>query len=322
MAKHPNVYNLKYSIFPLTLTVSIGLTLSPLPLYAVETSKNPELEEVSITSGSEKRLRDEAKLPQANKKPKGGEIIIEERNGKEEQTEELTEDEGESITRSTHYSSMNIEELVKRANNEELAKRANNNDTNAQQEIIDLCLKIGLTPHLRERITPLRWEGITEKALDDDKYAFLVLRVADKENQPFPYVKIFESVKGRAEAGKPLAQHNLAYMYDTGKGVEQDPKQAFEWWTKAANQGHAVAQAILGIMYDKGQGVERDQEQAFEWYKKAANQGHALAQAKLGITYNTGTSTPKDVAQATFWFMKAKKRVTYYLFFKLPLSSL
>jgi len=82
MTKHLNVYTLKYSIFPLTLTVSIGLTLSPLPLYAVEPSKNPRLEEVSITSGSEKRLRDEAKLPQANKKPKGGEIITEEKKWK------------------------------------------------------------------------------------------------------------------------------------------------------------------------------------------------------------------------------------------------
>jgi len=37
-------------------------------------------------------------------------------------------------------------------------------------------------------------------------------------------------------------------MYDKGKGVPQDYKQAVEWYRKAADQGDARAQLNLGVM--------------------------------------------------------------------------
>ena len=39
------------------------------------------------------------------------------------------------------------------------------------------------------------------------------------------------------------AQYNLGIAYYEGEGVEQDYKQAVEWWKKSAEQGNAVAQA-------------------------------------------------------------------------------
>ncbi|NOR73090.1 MAG: hypothetical protein GQ467_04385 [Mariprofundaceae bacterium] len=50
---------------------------------------------------------------------------------------------------------------------------------------------------------------------------------------------------------------------------------------KAADQGHASAQYYLGVMYDKGKGVTRDDKEAAKWYRKAADQGHASAQRYL-----------------------------------------
>ena len=61
-------------------------------------------------------------------------------------------------------------------------------------------------------------------------------------------------------------------MYSKGNGVNQDDKQAFEWYQKAANQGLALAQNNLGWMYHQGRGVEQDFQQAKICYQKVLAQ--------------------------------------------------
>lgn len=50
---------------------------------------------------------------------------------------------------------------------------------------------------------------------------------------------------------------------------------------KAAEEGDASAQYYLGVMYNKGKGVIQDDKEAAKWYRKAADQGHASAQRYL-----------------------------------------
>jgi len=45
-----------------------------------------------------------------------------------------------------------------------------------------------------------------------------------------------------AEKGDQKAQYNLALMYRTGKGGEQDLEQAFGWYRHAAEQENVKAQ--------------------------------------------------------------------------------
>jgi TPR repeat protein len=78
------------------------------------------------------------------------------------------------------------------------------------------------------------------------------------------------------------AQHNLGVLYEQGKGVQQDFKQALVWYRKAADQGLATSQCSLGGMYFKGQGVQQDDTQAAAWLRKAADQGHTMAHLCLG----------------------------------------
>ncbi|WP_406569303.1 tetratricopeptide repeat protein, partial [Aeromonas veronii] len=61
------------------------------------------------------------------------------------------------------------------------------------------------------------------------------------------------------------------------------------WYRKAAEQGDAMAQFNLGAMYEQGKGVAQDDKQAVAWYRKAAEQGYAMAQSNLGGMYNTGS---------------------------------
>ncbi|WP_244060851.1 tetratricopeptide repeat protein, partial [Aeromonas caviae] len=70
-----------------------------------------------------------------------------------------------------------------------------------------------------------------------------------------------------AEQGNADAQVGLGSMYELGKGVPQDDKQAVTWYHKAAEQGNAEAQFNLGVMYAKGQGVPQDYKQAAVWYR-------------------------------------------------------
>jgi hypothetical protein len=91
-------------------------------------------------------------------------------------------------------------------------------------------------------------------------------------------------------------------MYENGRGVTQDYKQAVKWYTKAAEQGDAKAQHNLALMYDIGQGVPQDYKQAVKWYTKAAEQGHAGAQHNLALLYAKGQGVPQDNVYAHMWF--------------------
>ena len=54
-------------------------------------------------------------------------------------------------------------------------------------------------------------------------------------------------------------------------------KEAFKWYTKAAEQGEAWAQYFLGIMYYDSEGVPKDYKEAAKWFTMAAEQNNAMA---------------------------------------------
>ena len=62
----------------------------------------------------------------------------------------------------------------------------------------------------------------------------------------------FEDVKLKAKQGYASAQNDLGGMYDYGKGVIQDDKEAVKWYRLAAEQGHMRGQYNLGGMYYQG----------------------------------------------------------------------
>lgn len=177
--------------------------------------------------------------------------------GKEKQ-----EDEYEATDHiSTEYSSMNISEL---------AKLANTNDTKAQKEIIARCLKIGVSSFMKSLVDPFSWEGIQEKAKQDQEYVYILLYFSEQVKDHPIYANIVSSVKAHAQSGNLLAQTNLGYMYEKGIGVACDNKQALAWYTKAADQGNAEAQFKLGMISYK---EDKDYVTAIKYFQKAAEYG-------------------------------------------------
>jgi uncharacterized protein len=116
------------------------------------------------------------------------------------------------------------------------------------------------------------------------------------------YATALKEWKPLAEQGAADAQYNLGVMYDKGRGVPQNNKDAVKWYRLAAEQGNANAQFNLGNMYYNGQGVLQDYKEAAKWYRLAAEQGDAMAQNNLGVMYDNGQGVLQDNVLAHIWF--------------------
>ncbi len=81
-----------------------------------------------------------------------------------------------------------------------------------------------------------------------------------------------------------------------------DYAAALELFEPLAQQGDAHATFLIGYMYEKGRGVEQDNAKAAEYYGRAADLGNPYAQNNLGVLYKYGRGVPKDLVQAYKWF--------------------
>jgi TPR repeat protein len=84
--------------------------------------------------------------------------------------------------------------------------------------------------------------------------------------------------------------------------VEQDCKQAGDWFRKAAEKNALAGEMRLAGYYrDGAKGCPRDMEQAAVWYRKAAEQGEVEAQGILATLYSYGQGVPQNYVEAYFW---------------------
>ena len=111
-----------------------------------------------------------------------------------------------------------------------------------------------------------------------------------------------------AAKGDPDAQYRLGVLYQTGRGVRKDLKEAAKWYRLAANQGKAYAQMNLGMMYFDGEGIPQDKNEGVKLFTAAANRGDAMAQRRLGILNYTGDSIAQDYKAALRWYLLAAQQ--------------
>jgi len=94
--------------------------------------------------------------------------------------------------------------------------------------------------------------------------------------------------------------------YLLGRGVARDDKQAFYYFSRAANDGDPFAENELAYMYAAGKGTERDYTKALYWYQQAANHGLASAQYNLGLMYLYGLGVSPNKTLARKWFQASR----------------
>jgi TPR repeat protein len=78
-----------------------------------------------------------------------------------------------------------------------------------------------------------------------------------------------------------------------------------------AEKGNPAAENALGLRYFKGDeqnGIRQDEKEAFRWFSSAADHGSLAAQTKLGFLYWSGRGVPKDLNKAYFWTVLASAR--------------
>jgi Sel1 repeat len=115
-------------------------------------------------------------------------------------------------------------------------------------------------------------------------------------------------IRQLAEQGQAAKQFDLGFLYDKGRGVQRNDREAAIWYRRAAEQGYAPAQSNLGSMYLNGRGVESSDREAVVWYRRAAEQGYAPAQSNLGAMYFYGRAVKQNHCEALAWFSKSAEQ--------------
>lgn len=119
------------------------------------------------------------------------------------------------------------------------------------------------------------------------------------------------SIRQAAEARNPDAQYRLGLailqrQWERGNlGALGD---ATEWLRQAAEQNHARAQFVIGVLYEKGRGVIQDYKEAMIWFRRAAEQGDPQAMSRLGRMMKAGHGVEKNLLEAYVWLNLASAR--------------
>jgi TPR repeat protein len=96
-----------------------------------------------------------------------------------------------------------------------------------------------------------------------------------------------------ADAGDAHAQTRLAWMYESGRGVERDLLEAGRRFLAAGLAGDAEAQYALAVMFHTGKGQAPDLQQSLLWLKRSAAQKYPPAVAALAA--QSGSAGNADI---------------------------
>lgn len=115
-------------------------------------------------------------------------------------------------------------------------------------------------------------------------------------------VEIFTLMQD-ANAGKPIAQHDLAIRYLLGKGVPADTPKAIYWLLRAAERNLPLAHYNLGILHINGIGVPWNPFEAYKHFRKAAEEEIPEALFAMGVLSSENFIVPRNW-HTTFTYLK------------------
>lgn len=102
------------------------------------------------------------------------------------------------------------------------------------------------------------------------------------ENERRSYDLLLRSaLQGHVNAMLQLA-NVLTFGQEIPNFVQDPEHEAARWYFQAASAGNAEAQYSLGVLFQTGKGVVRDEKEAMHWMQQAAKNGHESAKAYVG----------------------------------------
>ncbi len=111
-----------------------------------------------------------------------------------------------------------------------------------------------------------------------------------------------------ANLGYPLAQFDLAKLYETGDaGLPKDVAEARRWTERAAQSGERRAMHNLALYYFEGTGGPKNLALAAQWFRRAADLGLVDSQYNLARLYEGGFGVTENPAEAYKWYLIAAR---------------
>ena len=147
--------------------------------------------------------------------------------------------------------------------------------------------------------TPLTYAETSEEYVELAEQAF----------EKADIVSAMNYYRRAANNGYAPAQNRLAYLLDKS----EENEAAIEWYRKAAAQGEAEAQFNLARLYAAGEGIEQDTEQAFQLFTKSAEQQYAPAIRVLALANERGQLGQRiDYEKSQHWLQRGQQANDYW----------
>lgn len=108
-----------------------------------------------------------------------------------------------------------------------------------------------------------------------------------------------------AEQGDAIGQFFIGYCYQHGLMVPEDPKSAFDWFTKSAAQRNSDAMLEVAVLCAFGLGTEQNGIAYARWINDAIAAGNSSAEVTMGILMMTFPIGPTDKEQGKQHIAKA-----------------
>lgn len=133
-----------------------------------------------------------------------------------------------------------------------------------------------------------------------------ILDGAGEDTEAVKYYKM------AAEQGDTEGEYGLARQLASGEGIAPDPKQAYEWMSRAAAKGHKSAISAMADAYIYGglgldAAARSDNAAALKWIEAAAGLDYLPAMMAMANGYKKGAyGLAPDPVKAKVWDDKVK----------------
>ena len=117
------------------------------------------------------------------------------------------------------------------------------------------------------------------------------------------YDLAYKAFKRSWEGLYPEGIYMLGRLYETGRGVDKNLKQAINLYQAAKDSERAKLR--LAIMYEEGIGCEKNTIKAIKLYNELQKLGNDFAMYKIGRFYLQGKGLKKDLNNGYKWLNKA-----------------
>lgn len=134
-----------------------------------------------------------------------------------------------------------------------------------------------------------------------------LFRIADNAEEAGDFELARSLFERGASLGDTTCLCRLAYLFDTGAGVETDKELAMRLYQRAWRiDRNTVAGANIAVLYRE----QKNWRQTFRWWKRIAHLGDGSAQLEIAKCYLRGRGVKAD-AQAALRSLAAAERSIY-----------